>query len=161
MQNLLVISIFFVLLMQISLQAQQSDNNTLILNKNTTQTIYEESQPKYLFHNKSFLVKYNPVSIVMGGLMYFYQACISPQLGSNCMFRPSCSNFSIALIKEYGIIKGACLSADRLMRCNRIASSDLSASDFNPETQKIHESVNIYSMKYYKQQQSLLKNQKK
>ena len=47
----------------------------------------------------------------------FYQ--ISP-LGSHnqCKFVPSCSNYAIDAINEYGSIKGLYLAIKRILRCN-------------------------------------------
>lgn len=67
---------------------------------------------------------WNPVYHVLSSSMYVYQSVVSPLLMSHCMFIPSCSAYSKALIHEYGMLKGTILTSDRLMRCNRIALSD-------------------------------------
>lgn len=72
-------------------------------------------------------MKYNPVSLVFGGALFFYQGVISPQILQGCAFDPSCSAFSKQCIHQFGIVKGVALSADRLTRCTR-----LSAIDFHP-----------------------------
>ncbi|MBZ4683857.1 MAG: uncharacterized protein PWP46_723 [Fusobacteriaceae bacterium] len=51
-------------------------------------------------------------------LIKIYQKLISPILGNNCKYYPSCSNYSIEAIKEHGIIKGSILSIWRILRCN-------------------------------------------
>lgn len=51
-------------------------------------------------------------------LIRLYQIFISSQDGPSCGFSPSCSRFGMAAIKKYGIMKGALLAADRLLRCN-------------------------------------------
>ena len=48
----------------------------------------------------------------------FYQFCISPLLGASCRFEPSCSNYVIDAIREYGVIKGLLLSLKTIMRCH-------------------------------------------
>lgn len=48
----------------------------------------------------------------------FYQKFISVYLGKNCRFYPSCSEYSILVIKKYGILKGLILSFFRLLKCN-------------------------------------------
>lgn len=35
-----------------------------------------------------------------------------------CKFQPTCSNYAIEAIKEYGSIKGTYLSIKRILRCN-------------------------------------------
>ena len=81
----------------------------------------------YVFAERNAFMKYNPVSLLFGGSLLFYQKVISPQIQAGCAFDVSCSNFSRQCIKRYGILKGISLSADRLTRCTR-----LSAVDFHP-----------------------------
>ena len=51
-------------------------------------------------------------------LIRLYQILISPYLGSNCKFSPSCSNYSIEALKKYGLVKGLYLASIRIMKCN-------------------------------------------
>mgnify|MGYP002671790623 FL=1 len=48
----------------------------------------------------------------------FYQRFISPALGRNCRFSPSCSNYALQAIETHGCIKGLLLTITRLLRCN-------------------------------------------
>ena len=66
----------------------------------------------------SIIAQYNPFTLFFTGAMLLYQRAISPQISSSCAYQRSCSNFSKASIKEYGLLKGIFLSADRIMRCN-------------------------------------------
>lgn len=61
----------------------------------------------------------------MSASMFVYQKYISGQLGSACMYHPSCSEFSKQCIEKHGWVKGLALSADRLSRCTRLTQSDL------------------------------------
>ena len=47
-----------------------------------------------------------------------YQYLISPLLGSNCRFYPSCSHYTIEAIETHGIIKGGYLGVRRILRCH-------------------------------------------
>lgn len=47
-----------------------------------------------------------------------YQKFISPILGKNCRFYPSCSEYSYQAVKRYGAIKGLMLGFWRVLRCN-------------------------------------------
>jgi putative membrane protein insertion efficiency factor len=47
-----------------------------------------------------------------------YQAAISPLLGKQCRFYPSCSQYALAAVERHGLLKGLFLGACRLMRCN-------------------------------------------
>ncbi|MCA1928079.1 MAG: membrane protein insertion efficiency factor YidD [Calditerrivibrio sp.] len=52
------------------------------------------------------------------GLINFYQIAISPYLGQNCRFYPSCSAYAKEAIEKKGVIKGILLSIWRILRCN-------------------------------------------
>lgn len=47
-----------------------------------------------------------------------YQYCISPFLGANCRFTPTCSQYAIEALKRYGAIKGSWLTVRRIGRCH-------------------------------------------
>ena len=47
-----------------------------------------------------------------------YQLIISPMLGSNCRFIPTCSEYAMESLKEYGLIKGFFLSIKRIGKCH-------------------------------------------
>ena len=47
-----------------------------------------------------------------------YQLLVSPLLGPRCKYYPSCSQYAIDAIKEFGILRGLVLTAWRLLRCN-------------------------------------------
>jgi putative component of membrane protein insertase Oxa1/YidC/SpoIIIJ protein YidD len=107
------------------------------------QVVYK---PKFLFIPDKKIIKYNPVSLAFGSLMYFYQRVISPQLSSNCPYEISCSNYSKVVIDRYGIIKGIALTSYRLMRCNRMAAKDISPLNFD-KAGKIIDDPEQYKLK--------------
>ncbi len=47
-----------------------------------------------------------------------YQFFISPLLGNNCRFYPSCSQYMIQAIEKFGVIKGVYLGLKRLSKCH-------------------------------------------
>ena len=51
-------------------------------------------------------------------LVRFYQLAISPWLGSNCRYQPTCSAYMIEALKEHGLLKGLWLGAKRIGRCH-------------------------------------------
>jgi len=51
-------------------------------------------------------------------LLRVYQLCVSPLLGQNCRFYPSCSSYAIEAITEYGAGKGCFMAAKRLCKCH-------------------------------------------
>lgn len=51
-------------------------------------------------------------------LISCYQACVSPFMGNNCRFYPSCSAYAQEAINTHGVIKGSYLAVLRLSRCH-------------------------------------------
>lgn len=51
-------------------------------------------------------------------LLIIYQKIISPFFGQKCRFIPTCSNYSIAVIKKYGLTKGFFLAIKRICKCH-------------------------------------------
>jgi putative membrane protein insertion efficiency factor len=47
-----------------------------------------------------------------------YQLMLSPMLGQNCRFYPSCSNYAIEAIRTHGAARGSYLAARRVCRCH-------------------------------------------
>lgn len=95
-------------------------------------------------HHSHALIKYNPVTLVLKGAMAAYQHAISPQLSRHCPYEITCSNFSKQAIQEFGIVKGVFLSADRILRCNRIGVLDTDPLDFNETNGTIADAPNKY-----------------
>ncbi|MBV8734032.1 MAG: membrane protein insertion efficiency factor YidD [Solirubrobacterales bacterium] len=54
-----------------------------------------------------------------------YQAVISPALGPRCKFYPSCSEYAVQAIGQFGILRGLVLAAWRLLRCNPFSHGGL------------------------------------
>lgn len=51
-------------------------------------------------------------------MIRWYQRYVSPQLGSNCKYLPSCSQYAIDAIEHYGPLRGSLKAAWRILRCN-------------------------------------------
>lgn len=51
-------------------------------------------------------------------IIKFYQKFISPYLGQNCRFWPSCSEYTNQAIKKYGLGRGLFLFAKRILKCH-------------------------------------------
>lgn len=47
-----------------------------------------------------------------------YRRYLSPYLGRNCRFHPTCSAYTIEAIEKKGVVKGLLLGAWRILRCN-------------------------------------------
>ena len=51
-------------------------------------------------------------------LIRFYQICISPYLGQNCRYTPTCSAYAIEALRKHGLVKGTGLAVWRILRCS-------------------------------------------
>ena len=47
-----------------------------------------------------------------------YQFFISPIIGQNCRYLPTCSEYVIECLKQFGLIKGTFLSFKRITKCH-------------------------------------------
>jgi uncharacterized protein len=47
-----------------------------------------------------------------------YQLVLSPLLGQQCRFSPSCSQYAIEALRKYGFLKGTWKSFWRVARCH-------------------------------------------
>jgi len=57
------------------------------------------------------------VGSVLVALIRLYRRLISPYLGENCRFYPSCSQYAIEAIRAHGAIKGLAYALWRIARC--------------------------------------------
>ena len=53
-------------------------------------------------------------------LIKSYKFIISPLLGQSCRYLPTCSEYSIDALKEFGLIKGTFVSLKRILSCHPI-----------------------------------------
>lgn len=58
------------------------------------------------------------VKMIFLALISLYQSMVSPVIGSNCRFYPSCSKYAYQAIDLHGPAKGFFLTAKRLLKCH-------------------------------------------
>ena len=51
-------------------------------------------------------------------LIKFYQLAISPWLGKNCRYNPTCSHYTLEALKVHGLLKGSWLAIKRIAGCH-------------------------------------------
>jgi len=49
-----------------------------------------------------------------------YKLFISPYIGNNCRYLPTCSDYSIDCLNEFGLFKGFFLGLKRVLSCHPI-----------------------------------------
>ncbi len=52
------------------------------------------------------------------GLVRIYQWTLSPIIGRQCRFQPTCSHYFIGAVEKYGAIRGSAKGLWRICRCN-------------------------------------------
>lgn len=66
-------------------------------------------------------------------LLRLYRLAISPWLGTNCRFDPTCSNYAIESLQIHGALKGSWLAAKRIGRCHPWGGSGYDPVPERPE----------------------------
>ena len=62
----------------------------------------------------------NILSYILIKLIRGYKFFISPLLGNSCRYLPTCSEYSIEALKEFGLLKGIFVSLKRILSCHPI-----------------------------------------
>lgn len=60
----------------------------------------------------------NPAQRLLLGLIRAYQYVLSPWLGNQCRFTPTCSEYARLAVLEHGALKGSWLALRRVVRCH-------------------------------------------
>jgi len=62
---------------------------------------------------------------ILISLVRAYQLLLSPLLGMNCRFQPTCSHYMMDAINRFGAVHGTWLGLRRLSRCHPFAKGGL------------------------------------
>ena len=68
-------------------------------------------------------------------LIRVYRRALSPLLGANCRFHPSCSAYTETCVERFGAARGSALGAGRILRCH-----PFNAGGFDPPPARLGES---------------------
>ena len=58
------------------------------------------------------------IARVMLGTIKVYQRVLSPLLGQNCRYQPTCSAYAMTAIERYGSMAGGLMALRRISRCH-------------------------------------------
>lgn len=51
-------------------------------------------------------------------LVHLYRWLLGPLYSGRCKYHPSCSQYALDALRQYGFLKGSVLAGWRLLRCN-------------------------------------------
>ena len=57
------------------------------------------------------------ITLIIVGIIKFYQIIVSPVMGPSCRHYPTCSQYTIESLKTHGVLRGLYLSVRRIWRC--------------------------------------------
>jgi uncharacterized protein len=60
---------------------------------------------------------FRPRVLVVGSIRV-YQKLVSPRLGANCRYQPTCSSYAAEAIDRFGVVRGSWLGIKRIGRCH-------------------------------------------
>ena len=66
-------------------------------------------------------VEHNTVkktALPLVGIIRAYQKLVSPSLGANCRFVPTCSSYAAEALLHHGVVRGSWMAIRRIGRCN-------------------------------------------
>jgi hypothetical protein len=69
------------------------------------------------------------------GIIRIYQVFISPLMGQNCRFYPSCSCYAHQALKTHGLARGSLLAIKRISKCHPLHPGGI---DNVPERKQKH-----------------------
>jgi len=58
------------------------------------------------------------LSLPLLGLVWMYRVVVSPLLGANCRYQPTCSEYARIALQRHGAFRGSVLIARRMGRCH-------------------------------------------
>jgi putative membrane protein insertion efficiency factor len=66
-------------------------------------------------------LRINPVQRLLIWSVRGYQMAVSPLLPRSCKYHPSCSQYAVDALRQFGAVRGGILAAWRLLRCNPLS----------------------------------------
>ena len=66
-----------------------------------------------------------PTAYILSIPVRFYRLVISPLIGSNCRYHPTCSSYTLEALEKHGAIKGGRLAVKRILKCHPLGGSGI------------------------------------
>ena len=66
-----------------------------------------------------------PAAYIVSIPVRFYRLVISPLIGSNCRYHPTCSSYTLEALEKHGTIKGGRLAIKRILKCHPLGGSGI------------------------------------
>jgi len=66
-----------------------------------------------------------PTAYIVSIPVRFYRLVISPLIGSNCRYHPTCSSYTLEALDKHGAIKGGRLAIKRILKCHPLGGSGI------------------------------------
>ena len=80
----------------------------------------------------------NIFTLILIKFIKAYRYLISPLFGYSCRYLPTCSEYSIDALKEYGFFKGLFMSIKRILSCHPLKFLG-GGEGFDPVKKKIRD----------------------
>jgi len=66
-----------------------------------------------------------PTAYIVSIPVRFYRLVISPLIGSNCRYHPTCSSYALEALEKHGAMKGGQLAVKRILKCHPLGGSGI------------------------------------
>ena len=60
------------------------------------------------------------IKFILIKIIKFYKLFISPYLGNNCRYMPTCSEYFMESLEEHGVLKGSLKGTKRILSCHPV-----------------------------------------
>jgi putative membrane protein insertion efficiency factor len=60
------------------------------------------------------------IKFILIKIIKFYKLFISPYLGNNCRYMPTCSEYFMESLEEHGVLRGSLKGTKRILSCHPI-----------------------------------------
>lgn len=108
-------------------------------NLNELQNLFEPHQHEIPRYAQQSSKPKNELEFLMASGFNIYKTFISSQDNPSCVFYPSCSEYTVQSLQQFGLFMGTLRSFDRLSRCHRLVKPN--QYYFNPTKQRFYDPV--------------------